>query len=180
MAWAYREFIAFTCGERYSMPLGVVHDAPGFFRVYRGTGLYERYKGGLLVLLAPVDPLDFYRSIRHELELLIDYESGCPMPDAKRGSWFTCPGVPVGEAPEYRLYECEGPRPLLLAPWTGYSRAYGCLVELLVMATKAIAGVDVPRSHVDGLVWCIRRSAPGDPRLEEALDWALQALRGNL
>ena len=180
MAWAYREFIALTCGHRYSMPLGVLGGAPGFFRVYHGTGLSRIYSGGLLVLLAPRDPVDFYRSIRHRLELEVEYESGCPMPEAGRGSWFTCLGVPVGEAPGYTLYECDGPRPLLLTPWTGYTRAYGCLVELLVLATKALAGVEVPRGHVEGLAWCIRRSAPGDPGLEEALDWALQALRGDL
>ena len=50
-----------------------------------------------------------------------------------------------------------------------YYRAYGCIVELLVLHSKVSSGVDVGVDAVryaEGLYWCVLRSAPGRGELE--------------
>ncbi len=158
MAWWYRELIALPCGARYSMPLGVLGESPAFFRVFHGAGLAEYLREPLL-LLAPTDPALFLYSLRHELEDMLEYDAGCPRIDPRLGSWFTCNPVLVGSSELYGLYECDRLRPLLLVPWTGYSRAYGCLVELLIYYTRVSAGVvDPDTGFTRGLALCLERS----------------------
>ncbi len=176
----FREFIAFTCGERYTMPLGVAGERPGLVRIYRGAGLYHRFGGGLLLLLAPRDPLLFYESVTHRLESSIRYEAGCPVVDESLGSWFSCNLTLAGSGPDYDLYLCDGPRLLAASPFLGYSRVYGCIVELLVAASKAAAGVSVPEGYAEGLAWCASRGSMGDDRVLRVVEWALQVIRGSV
>ncbi len=177
MPW-FREYVAFTCGTRLSMPLGVAGRRPGFIRVFHGTRLHRLWRGGCLVLLAPRDPVLFYESIVGGIWDRVNYEGGVPVVDPSLGSWFSCNASLAGEGPYYDLYFCDGPRPLALAGWEGYSRVYGCLVELLVAATKALAGIRVPEGYAEGLAWCVERSSLGDPRVREAVEWALQTILG--
>ncbi len=182
---AYYEFVAFPCGsDRYSMPLGVTA-REGAFRVFKGAGLLRRLNAkGTLRLLSPSDPLDFYLSLRHELEAQVNWDGGCPRPDPTRGLWFTCHYVTVSDEGPDVLFRCvelrrEGGE---LPP---YSRVYGCLVELLVLLTKAKAGAGEPwyLDYAKGLRWCVERASRGDRRYVSTADEALrgieEALRSN-
>jgi len=180
MGW-FREFIAFDCHTRAAAPLGVAGRDPGVFRLYTGTRMQRLYRGGPLLLLAPRDPLAFYEAVRGDAWSLAGGAAGCPEPDTRLGSWFHCVGSLAATGPPYDVYLCPGgPRPMALAPWEGYTRVYGCLVELLVAATKALAGVQVPRGYAEGLAWCARRASAGDGRVMRAVDWALQVILENV
>jgi len=177
----FYEFVALPCGSRVSMPLGVYSWDPGYFRVFRGTRMAGAYAGGPLVLLAPGDPMVFAASMEHRLEEQLRYESGCPVPDPALGAWYLCQGLPVASTPEAEWYSCTNPRWLggVLGP--AYSRAYGCYVELLIILSRARAGVytGVPEGLLEGLLECVRRSARGG-EVVAAAEHAVQAIRGIL
>ncbi|WP_062661734.1 hypothetical protein [Aeropyrum camini] len=92
------EFVAAPCGERYTMPLGVIGSGGAWrFRLYPGVGLVKiaESRGWRvdLRLLAPLDPLAFMESYLHRLEERLSYKSGCPEPDFSLGSWYSCSAV---------------------------------------------------------------------------------------
>jgi len=174
----FYELIAFPCGARYSMPLGVYSWNPGFFRVYTSTGMARVYRGGPLLLLAPRDPILFLDSLEHRLEYEVAYASGCPLPEPGLGAWYTCLGVPIAGEAGADWYACVNPRRIGGEPLQAYYRAYGCFVELLVIYTKLVAGAldSVPPGLVEGLQGCVERSARGG-RLVDASRRVVQAIR---
>lgn len=158
----YSELIAVPCGARYTMPLGVLGGRRPLFRVYQGTGLYSILRGAArtLYLLAPRDPVAYWMSIEHTLEDLIQWK-GCPAPDPGMGAWYKCiPTLARSEA-GYDVYECRGLEHVAGSP-PAYTRAHGCLVELMVVYTKLRAGVRMEGvgEYARWLEWCVTRSAP--------------------
>jgi len=172
----YYEFIGLPCGARASMPLGVVAgDQPTFF-VYKGSRLYGSLStSGTLRLLSPRDPLLFVKSLRHELEQELQWSEGCPAVDESLGAWYDCRYRLLSLQKEGSSYVCDGIRYLggLTGPFT---RTYGCLVELLVLLTKARAGVweEWFLPYAKGLTWCVERSSRGS---EKYVNAALEVLR---
>ncbi len=142
----YYETVAFPCGDRYSMPLGVARVGGAlYFRVFRGAGLLSRLgDGGSLRLLLPARPEAFLWSLDHRLESMVEWGGdGCPEPDPSWGAWVACEARGLGWEGDARSYECVGARHLAGYP-PGYTRALGCLVEMLVVITKLEAGVPLP------------------------------------
>jgi len=174
----FYELIAFPCGARYSMPLGVYSWDPGYFRVYHSAGMARLYRGGPLVLLAPRDPVLYLESLEHRLEREIAYASGCPLPEPRLGAWYSCLGVPLAGEPGADWYACVNPRRIAGELFHAYTRAYGCLVELLVIYTKLLANAidEVPHGLVEGLSRCVERSTRGG-RLADASQRVVQAIR---
>jgi len=176
----YYEFIAFTCGLRYSMPLGIYIDSKPMFRVYRGTGLYRALRGGVkrLLLLSPRDPMAFYESVRHTLESRIEWDSGgCPRVSEDLGLWVSCTPTLISEAPDFDVYVCSEFTYVAGVP-PPYTRVMGCLVELLVLYTKARAGV-LEAGYVEyarWLKWCVERASRGDSRYVSATEEVLREL----
>ncbi|MDM7276005.1 MAG: hypothetical protein P3X22_007845 [Thermoprotei archaeon] len=176
----YYEFIAFPCGHKYSMPLGLLYMEKPRFKVYKGTGLWGLLRGGVggLVLLAPRDPLDFYLSLIHSLELEVSWGSdGCPVVDEFKGAWFTCAPRLLASGGDYDEYECSSFTHTGGSP-PPYSRAMGCFVELLILLSKARAKVvDAGSlSYARWLRWCVGRASPGDERIVGVSDTVLREL----
>lgn len=174
--WRFHEYIAVSCSLDYTMPLGLLGSGPYFFKVYRGAGLQKYLDGNdCLLLLAPKEPELFLESVVHELESKRLRDSACIL-DSELGSWFTCTPVYVGSSSEYSLYECDDIRPIVKVAFEGYHRGYGCLVELLVLYTKARAGVLTPSQEVvEYLLYCMERSGAGG-ELIDRVKRLLQAL----
>ena len=178
----YLELIALPCtADRYSMPLGVkVLGGRGFFRVYRGAGLLRALERGVecMLLLSPVDPRLFIESVLHTFEHALPW-NGPPLVDERLGFWYACSSIlPFSSVGDEYHYSCEL-RPLGGTVPVAYTRGYGCVVEALVYATKARAGIADPRGDLlNYFVSCVRRS--GDEQLASALERALHALLGNL
>lgn len=157
--WSFHEYIAVSCSLDYTMPLGLLGSGPYFFRVYKGAGL-ERVlgNGGCLLLLAPRDPELFLESILHEFERN-NIRDPSIIYSGNLGSWFSCTPIRVGESGEYTLYECDRINPIVKSCFNGYHRGYGCLLELLIIYTKARAGVVEPsKDIVSYLLECMGRS----------------------
>ncbi|GBF08339.1 hypothetical protein apy_00640 [Aeropyrum pernix] len=180
------EFVAAPCGERYTMPLGVMGSGGAWrFRLYPGVGLLSiaESRGWRLDLrlLTPLDPLAYMESYLHRLEERLSYRGGCPEPDPALGSWYACPAVKEGVEEGAVWFRCRSLSPLASAPQHPYYRAYGCFVELLIAATKAKAGF---REYLGlelgvlgrSLYACVEKSAPGRRDLVEAAKLALQDL----
>ncbi len=177
----YYEFISFPCGKRrYSMPLGIIWAPQPAFYIYKTAGLSRLIdSSGTLFLLSPSDPLLFLESINHTLELKVAFDdNGCPRP-SELGSWYRCDYVINYNDNEKVGGVCRSFIPVRLAS-VPYTRLYGCLVELLVILTKARAGVikDWYLEYARGLRDCIERSSRGAPRYVAAADSALQELEG--
>ncbi len=150
--------IAFPCGQKYSTPIGLLGGPPWFIRVYKGARL-ESHFNGCLILLAPSNPVHFYESLMHRLEKEIDYEGPFPQLREDYGSWFICSPQLAGSSPEYLLYECDKIRPIILTPFTGYIRGYGCLVELLIIYTRVRNRIwSIEKETLEYLNECVRRS----------------------
>jgi len=164
----YYEVVSFPCGYRYSMPLGVSRRGGRLlFRVFRGAGLLGRLGGGgRLYLLAPSRPEAFLWSLEHRLEESISWSGGCPVPDESLGAWVACEARSLGWEGGALRYECLEPRHLAGQP-PAYSRAMGCLVEMLVVVSKLEAGAPLPdlpggvRGYLEWLAWCVSRSSGG-------------------
>jgi hypothetical protein len=182
------EFISFPClGARYSMPLGVsLRGGRPFFRIYRGVG-FERLlaEAGMparftVMLLSPRDPLLFLESYLHRLEHRVPWACDCPSPRPELGSWLVCKAELAGFTGEFVAYECSGLELAVLAEEPGfYSRALGCMVELLVVHSKLAAGVETgidAASYARGLAWCIERSAPERHELHVEAERLVQAV----
>lgn len=161
--WRFHEFIAVSCSLDYTMPLGILGSGPFFFRVYHGAGLERVLKrSNCLLLLAPSRAELFLESVLHELDARLSRMPGAVF-DSGYGSWFSCLPNRVGESGAYTLYECDRLTPITVAGFRGYHRGYGCLVELLVIYTKARAGVMDPSGEVVGyLLDCMRRTGADD------------------
>ena len=159
---AYSELIAMPC-RRYTMPLGILALNPPTFKAYKGTGLSRILEEAptQLYLLAPRDPRLYWLSIEHKLEDLIEW-TPCPRPDPGMGAWYRCTPEKAEDRGEYTLYKCTGLEHLAGSP-PPYSRAHGCLVELMILYTKLRAGVRLgdPRCYARWLEWCVTRAAPG-------------------
>lgn len=167
----YMETIAVLCrGDRpvWSSPLGFVAAGGRVrFRVFRGSMLWrilvEEEYDGYIVAFTPRDPGEF---ALHVVEgggrVKTCKPSGQPFiikckPELKgvdeSAAWFNCRELEVRAG--------QG---------MPYTRVYGCLVELAVLASKARAGVveDWALSYARGLVWCVERSeAMGERRYGE-------------
>ena len=179
---AYYEFVAFPCGgDRYSMPLGLVW-GPNEFYVYRTAGLFRRLgRSGTLILLSPNDPLAFARSVDHTLELEASWDGGCPRPEPAWGAWYRCEYELRSADGEGASYVCRTLERVAGEP-PPYSRVYGCLVELLVLLTKARAGVAEPwyLGYARGLKWCVERASRGNGRYVLEAERVLRELEGAL
>lgn len=173
----YYEFIAFPCGHRLSSPLGLFG---GSFKAYRGTSLWRALpQTRRLFLLSPLDPLAFYESVMHQLELRMEWEE-CPKLDERLGAWYLCTPRLEEEGELYDVYRCEELVHLAGTP-PPYSRVMGCLVELLVLLTKARAGaVKGYLEHARWLAWCVERASRGGRYAEVArvVLQELEALEG--
>ncbi|MEN2999657.1 MAG: hypothetical protein ABDH61_03695 [Acidilobaceae archaeon] len=161
----YYEFIAFPCSQRLSSPLGLLGRD---FKVYKDTSLWRALpRSRRLFLLSPLDPLAFYESLRHELELQIEWRE-CPKPDERLGAWYSCAPQLVERGELYDVYRCEELVHVAGSP-PPYSRVMGCLVELLVLLTKARAGaVKGYSEHARWLAWCVERASRGGKYAEVA------------
>ncbi len=175
----YYEFVAAPCGARATMPLGVTAGpSPGFF-VYKDARLYDVLStAGRLLLISPYDPLVFLESVRHELEGRLKWKGGCPEADELLGAWYECEYSLDRVTGEGKHFSCT-PLRLIAGRHVPFTRAYGCLVELLVLLTKARAGVWegwwLP--YAEGLVWCVTRSSRGAERYVVPANEVLQELR---
>ncbi len=177
----YYEFISIPCIDKerlsYSMPLGIIflnHTIK--FKVYRGTGLFkilEYYKENIeLMMYSPKDPLDFYLSLVHDKDL----EKGGPCtPPKPYIMYITCKPVLNKKNENYNEYICGNIR-LEKGDPVPYSRAYGCLVEMLVILTKIEAGVSLEffLNYLKDLKWCVERASPYNSRLKEVAELVLQ------
>lgn len=177
---AYYEFIAFPCSVngRYSMPLGVVFDEKKQFTVYKDAG-FLRFLGkeGVLLLLSPSDPLLFVKSVAHALELEVRWDEASGCPELKGlGGVYRCHYHQLSDGGNSVAYSCnlEEVEP----PQVPYTRAYGCLVELLVLLTKARAGVYEGwyLEYARGLKWCVEHSTRGSPEYVNTANAILQEL----
>ena len=176
------ETIAFPCGsERISMPLGIIPlGGEAFFRVFRGASLLRalpRSRG--LMLLLPNDPELFLDSLEHRLERSLEWRGDCPLLGEEYGVILTCtrPLLHHAGGPAY-YYSCKY-RVAGGAPTAGYTRLYGCLVELLVHATKAAAGaVDPSPCLIEAMLRCMVRAggARGARLAGRARAWMLRVL----
>ncbi|MGC9210323.1 MAG: hypothetical protein ACP5FT_03570 [Acidilobus sp.] len=178
----YYEFIAVPCCVRATMPVGIFMGPRPTFYLYRGTRLADLLpERGRLRLLSPYDPIRFLQSLRHELEAEIDWSGGCPRPDERLGAWYECSYALASTDERGSLYSCDGLN-MIAGSHVPYTRTYGCLVELLVLLTKARAGVweEWYLPYAEGLAWCVRRSARGQARYVNAADEVLQELRSIL
>ena len=163
MHGVYHEMVSVACGARYTMPLGILvgHGGP-VFKLYPGAGLGRILVRGVdrLLLIAPRDPRVFWASIEHRLEDELEWP--CPKPDPEVGAWYECrPRLLRVEDDGVAWYECSVFKHLAGYPPV-YTRSYGCLVELMILYTKARAGVriDGVRDHARYLEWCVARSSP--------------------
>ncbi|MCS7106932.1 MAG: hypothetical protein NZ902_02375 [Acidilobaceae archaeon] len=168
----YYEFIAFPCGVRLSSPLGIFGRS---FKVYKGTSLWRALpRASRLLLLSPLDPLAFYDSVRHELELRVEWEE-CPRPHERLGAWYSCMPRLLERGELYDVYRCEEFAHIGGTP-PPYSRVMGCLVELLVLLTKARVGaVKGYLEYARWLTWCVERASRGG-RYAEVARLVLQEL----
>ncbi len=179
----YQETTALTCGEKnISMPLGViVYGKQAYFRVFKNTRFYRllRYSIPAILLFLPEDPLIYYQSINHSLESNPQiYASECPIVELPGKITLCNFPMRICDCVDYDWYTCslshqlEYPNEMHV----GYSRAYGCLLELLVYYTKVKAHVsNLPgEEYVNGLVWCIMRSSRNDRRLMEIVEKILK------
>ncbi len=176
----YMETIAVLCKEDrpvWSSPLGfMIVGGEARFRVFRGSMLWrilvEEEYDGYIVAYTPRDPGEF---ALHVLEgggrVKTCRPEGQPFtikckPELRsvdeRAAWFTC-----------KEFEAR------VGPGMPYTRMYGCLVELAVLASKARARVvgDWALSYARGLVWCVERSeAKGGRRYGELARRLMQAI----
>ncbi|MEB3788453.1 MAG: hypothetical protein GSR72_01000 [Desulfurococcales archaeon] len=185
MDW-YREFIAVPCRlGRYSMPLGLqIYGKQAFFKVYKETGLsriLEHDKPMALLLLYPNDPRCFYESLKHILEKRRLEPGECPLMDID-GDYRVCLSpLRVFGGTDYDIYSCTLSHGFLAGDWysnIGYSRVYGCLLELLVYYTKVMSGIgDLPgHGYLEGLKWCIVRASNRDKAVMDVVDEILSAI----
>ncbi|MCE4609229.1 MAG: hypothetical protein F7C36_02470 [Desulfurococcales archaeon] len=185
MDW-YREVIAVPCRVGgYSMPLGLrVYGDQAFFKVYRETGLsrvLEQDKPMALLLLYPNDPRCFYESLNHVLEEERLEPSECPLLDAE-GCYRVCLSpLRVFGGIDYDIYSCSlshGFHVSDMCSSIGYSRVYGCLLELLVYYTKVMAGITgLPGyEYLEGLKWCIERASNHDKAVTDIVDEIISAI----
>ncbi|MCE4603532.1 MAG: DUF447 family protein [Aeropyrum sp.] len=182
------EFVALTCDIKYSMPLGVMRSGEEWlFRVYRGAGLLKHLQrhpdGSKIMLLSPSDPMAFLKSFYHELENEVEYEDSCPKPDTSLGSWYLCTAREIRSERHSVWFMCVGGlEEVASSTWIPYFRAYGCLVELLVLASKVKAGLPEYLSgrsliYSEELFRCVRRSAAARGELVEGAERVLQDIR---
>jgi hypothetical protein len=168
------------------MPVGIrIYGNQMFFRVYSDARLYKIlrvYKVRDSLFLLPQDPSLFVESLLHTLENRIEWNGECPLPANTWGYWLLCKNISVVHSePEIDYYTCSyssvGGKPLV-----GYSRIYGCTVELLVYLTKVKAGVyDADMRIVQYLLDCIRRSGGVDAGLLlSRIEKLLQKVLGDL
>ena len=178
----YYEFIAVLCGQKYTMPLGLVFGRYPAFFVYKSARMsnyLHKGKPNPIYLLSPLDPTLFIKSLRHELEMELSYREGCPQPDSKLGLWYYCKALFSYEDKERYVFRCEDMQKIG-GECRPYSRAYGCIVELLVVLTKLQAGIKEPwfLEYARGLKWCVERSSNEDERLVSISDEILRSIEG--
>lgn len=115
-------------------------------------------------------------SVRHELERRVEWEGDCPRTTEEAGAWFLCRHSLKERGELYDLYECEELVHLAGSP-PPYSRVTGCLVELLLLLTKARAGaVRGYVEHARWLLWCVERASRGNAKYVGAARDVLQEL----
>lgn len=164
----YMETIAVLCrgGEpAWSSPLGLLYTGGEIkFRVFRGSRLWsllvEGGGGWRIIAYTPEDPGEFALHV---------IEGGGRVSTCDVGEHpFTveCEPELVEASGGVAWFRCRGHR-TRRGPGVPYTRSYGCLVELAVLASKARAGVleGWALDYARGLAWCVERSeAPGGGR----------------
>lgn len=178
------EFIAVPCGYRYTTPLGLRWGRPPTARIYSTTRLYRIVSEGLdrMLLYSPVDPLDFALSVLHLLEEGGDVAGEDCAPLRQYTVAYTCRPEVVRASGEFIEIRClEGA--LMEGAPVPYTRLYGALVEALVVASKAGAGVmrgGEAASCLSCALWAARRA--GRSRfvvVQELLYSAIRRLQGS-
>jgi hypothetical protein len=175
------EFIAIPCGYKYTMPLGLRWGDPPIAKVYRGTGLYSILKSAdveRIVLYSPANPLDFVLSITHELDKDVTAECEPPRPYMIK---YSCWPRVRADREDYIELECPGeigegiPLP--------YSRLYGAIIEILVIASKVGAGVlggEFASNCMQCSEWAARRAGGrAFMDMQEVLQTAAKTLLGS-
>ncbi|MEM1872985.1 MAG: DUF447 family protein [Acidilobaceae archaeon] len=152
----YYELICRLCEPGVETPLGLkLEGGRARFRVYSRKLRASMRETERLVCLAPVDPLVFYESVVEGKSVV-----SCSELDSSRGHWLVCKPELVEEREDYDVYACTRLE-VVRGASSPYARAYGCLVELLVLLTKARAGVlgAGALEYARWLSWCIERSS---------------------
>jgi len=174
------EFIAIPCGYEYTMPLGLRWGDPPKAKVYEGTGLYSILTSGgveRIVLYSPVDPLDFALSITHELDKEVAGRCEPPRPYMVM---YDCQPHAAIVRDDYIELECPGE--IVEGTPLPYSRLYGAIIEILVLASKAGARVLEERfagNCMQCSEWAARRAGGrAFMDVQEILQAAVKALLG--
>lgn len=176
----YMETVSLLCrGGRveWGMPLGLIANGGSVgFRVFEGSGYWrllveERREDAVLIAYTPLNPVEF-------LEFMM--VKPAPRSDCRPSDYsfmVTCRPRLVEARGGVARFACEDARVAWGRP-APYTRAYGCLVELAVLASKARAGVVGCEAfeYARWLGWCVERSAPGLAEYRSAAAMALQAV----
>jgi hypothetical protein len=132
------------------MPLGVkCSDNFIYARIFKNSRFYPKVEEGLPILLyLASDARLFYRAIIRKLEAIYDKGSHCyKIPGISRHIKGVIEGIKESE--NFKLVEIrpiEGSKALELLD-QGYSRADGCLIELMVYYTKLEAKVVTKKDY---------------------------------
>lgn len=190
MEGVWLETVAFPCvNVRYSMPLGVmIRGGDAVFRLFRGVGMLKVVReaglerGFKLALLAPSDPMTFVDSYFHRLEDRLEWDGGCPRPDPSMGAWYLCTAELTGWDGDAAWYRCRGGLRFLAGSLglIAYYRAYGCIIELLIIHSKLVSGAwrgGDAETAARVLEYCVARSAPERRDLADAASRLVQLIR---
>lgn len=157
MSGVYYELVCRLCGSGDVAAIGFrISGETAYFRVFSDRLRKALAEARRIVCLAPADPLVFY-------EAVVEKESravSCENTDPAAGHWLECEPSLVESGGSHDVYACSSLR-LTWGFQPPYSRAYGCLVELLVVYTKMKAGVLGPEAldYARWLLWCVERSS---------------------
>ncbi|MEM1640886.1 MAG: DUF447 family protein, partial [Acidilobaceae archaeon] len=162
----YYELLCRLCEAGVITPLGLrLSGGSAYFRVFSDRLREAMKRTRKLVCLAPSDPLLFYEVVIEKKEPF-----SCEKEfDLTKGHWLICESEVVIEAEFFDLYKCKS----FNAVWgflEPYSRAYGCLVELLILFTKAKASVLEKEAieYAKWLNWCVERSSSVESHVHAA------------
>ncbi|MCE4606490.1 MAG: DUF447 family protein [Desulfurococcales archaeon] len=140
----YIETIAVLCSSGENMPLGI-KCAKGYIyaRIFENSRLYHRIKECMHIFIYPtLNAKIFYQSLKKNLKTVYSARHQC----------YIIPGVPIyiegkiNRVTQHDNYEVIEITPLnetkaLTLLENGYSRADGCLIELMVYYTKLQANI---------------------------------------
>lgn len=162
----YYELLCRLCEPKITTPLGLrFSEGFAYFRAFSDRLREAMRETRKLVCLAPSDPLLFYEVVVERREPFSCEDK----PDLAKGHWFMCEPEMVERTELFDLYRCKNFSFLwgFLEP---YTRAYGCLVELLVLFTKVRASVLKKEAveYARWLSWCVERSSSVESHVHAA------------